>query len=202
MANKYEIKAIIFDWDGVITTDDTKIASLLNHFGSKYGNAEKLNKAFSENWGKARINEINSRLFWKNIAKSLDVNEEKLRNDFISFTKLENGVLKLIKRMRKRYKLGLLSNHVEGWLEIDLDKFYLNEIFDVIVLSYESKVAKPDKKIYSEIIKKLKVKPSECVYVDDLERNLPPAKKLGMKTILFRNKKRLIKDLKKFGVKT
>jgi len=65
MEDKSEIKAIIFDWDGVITTDDTKIASLLNHFGSKYGKTEKLNKVFSENWGRARVNEINSKLFWK-----------------------------------------------------------------------------------------------------------------------------------------
>ncbi len=198
---KTEIKAIIFDWDGVITTEDTKIASLLNYFGSKYGKIEELNEVFSDNWGKARINKISSKVFWENIAKSIGINKENLRKDFVSFTKLEKNILKLIKKLKKKYKLGLLSNHMEDWLEIDLDKFNLRKIFDVIVVSYKSGKAKPDKEIYLEIIKKLNANFSECIYIDDSQKNLPPAEKLGMKTILFKNNKQLIRDLKKFGVK-
>ena len=77
----------------------------------------------------------------------------------------------------------------------------LNQVFDEIVTSYESEMAKPDVSIFKEIIKKLNVKSSECVYIDDLEENILSAKELGMKTILFKNYAHLKKELKEFRIK-
>ena len=68
---------------------------------------------------------------------------------------------------------------------------------NVIVTSYYSRKAKPDLEIFNEIIKKLNVKAEECVYIDDLEKNIPPAIQLGMKTILFKDIKQMKKALEK-----
>ena len=46
-----------------------------------------------------------------------------------------------------------------------------------------------------------KLKPEECIFIDDLKETLKPARKLGMKTILFRNNKQLVRDLRKFNIK-
>ena len=42
---------------------------------------------------------------------------------------------------------------------------------------------KPDSKAYEEILKRLCVKPSEAVFLDDIGMNLKSAKSLGMETI-------------------
>jgi FMN phosphatase YigB (HAD superfamily) len=50
-------------------------------------------------------------------------------------------------------------------------------------------------------LKKLKIDPRQCIFVDDKKENLLPAKKLGMKTILFKNLNNLKEKLLIFGVK-
>ena len=92
-------------------------------------------------------------------------------------------MLDLIKRLKKDYKLGLLSNQIEDWLEEVIKEKRLDKIFDGIVTSYRFKVAKPDVSIFKEIVERLKVKANECVYVDDMKKNIPPAKELGMKVV-------------------
>jgi putative hydrolase of the HAD superfamily len=54
---------------------------------------------------------------------------------------------------------------------------------------------KPELKIYRLTLKKLKVKPEECIFIDDKEKNLKPAKKLGIKTVLAKNPKQVIRDV-------
>jgi putative hydrolase of the HAD superfamily len=42
---------------------------------------------------------------------------------------------------------------------------------------------KPDPRIYLMMTDALQVEPSACVYLDDLDINLKPARELGMRTI-------------------
>lgn len=196
------IKAIIFDYGGVLSIE-TSLRSFGDMYAPKFGaNAKDFNDLIIENWLEARINKIDSKLFWKRLANFLNTEEKNLRKDLMDFFGFREEVLELIKKLKtENYKLGLLSNQIEDWLEEVIKNHKLDQIFNVIVTSYKSKVAKPELSIFMEIIKKLKVKSDECVYIDDQEKNIIPAKKLGMKTILFKNHNQLIKDLKKLGIK-
>ena len=60
--------------------------------------------------------------------------------------------------------------------------------FECIVLSYEVGVRKPDKRIYVEALQRLKLRPEECVFVSDAISDLEGARKLGLKTILIRQR--------------
>ena len=44
------------------------------------------------------------------------------------------------------------------------------------------------------MLKKLKLRPGQCLFIDNQEWNLRPAKKLKMHTILFKNNKQLFKE--------
>lgn len=195
------IKAIIFDYGGVLSTNVTLLS-----FGEMYAaklevNPEKFKEIIIDNWDQARINRINSRLFWSNLSNFLKIDKKTLRRDWVAFFKLRPKALTLVKKLKKNYKLGLLSNHIEDWLEEIIENHKLNQIFDVIVTSYRSRLAKPDIDIFRETIKRLNVKSTECIYIDDMEKNIPPAKELGMKTILFRDLRQLKKELVSFGVR-
>ncbi|NCO04696.1 MAG: HAD-IA family hydrolase, partial [Candidatus Magasanikbacteria bacterium] len=68
-------------------------------------------------------------------------------------------------------------------------------------ISCDVGIRKPSKEIYKIILKKLKMKPGECVFIDNQEWNTKPAEKLGMKSIVYSNNKQTFKELNKLGVK-
>jgi HAD superfamily hydrolase (TIGR01509 family) len=47
------------------------------------------------------------------------------------------------------------------------------------------------------VTEKLNIKPEECVFIDDHEENLVPARQLGMHTILFQSITQMKRDLEK-----
>lgn len=196
------IKAIIFDYGGVFSVE-ADLSAFGKAYAPKFGvSPEEFNKIIYDNWNQARVNSMDSKFFWRNLAQFLSIDEKILRKDFTGFFKgFRYEVLELAKKLKKNYKLGLLSNHIEDWLEEMIENHKLRDVFDVIVTSYNSKMAKPDITIFKEIVRKLGVKAGECVYIDDMEKNMPPAKMLGMKTILFKDFEQMKKKLIKYSVK-
>jgi len=74
-------------------------------------------------------------------------------------------------------RTGLLSN---SW-GFDVYPFDQLEVhFDDLVLSGEVGLRKPDPAIYRLAAQRLGVAPDDCVFVDDLERNVEVASELGM----------------------
>ena len=197
---KKEIKAIIFDYGGVLSVHG-KFHSICIKYAIKLNkNPLKFIKLVRENWNKAKVNKINSKLFWEKLADSLGEDAEFVRKQTMDYFGFREDVFNLIKKLKKNYKIALLSNQIEDWLEEVIKEKNFKEVFDVIVTSYQFKIAKPDIRIFKETIKKLGVKPEECIYIDDLKKNRPPVKELGMKFILFKNYSQLKKELKKLSI--
>lgn len=62
------------------------------------------------------------------------------------------------------------------------------------IISCEVGFRKPDSKIYKIALKKTHSKPEQTLFIDNQEWNIPPAKKLGIKTILFHDNKQLFEN--------
>ena len=161
----------------------------------------ELREFVRNNWQLAKVNKINSRIFWKRVAEYINYDQDKLRKELIEYHGINPNVLELVKSLKSTYKLALLSNHIEDWLEEEIEKRKLEEIFDVIVTSYETGFMKPEPKIYQITIDKLELRPGECLFIDDKERNTRGAEELGIKTILFENLQQLKGELQKLGIK-
>ncbi len=69
------------------------------------------------------------------------------------------------------------------------------EGFDAEVLSCELDMKKPGLEIYQKAIDAAQCSPEECVFIDDKEVNLAPARDLGMTTILALDSAQMRKDL-------
>ena len=111
------------------------------------------------------------------------------------------GSRKIIEAMKaKGFKLGILSIHGKEWIEYCENRFGYHKFFDSVEYSFEAGISKPDKRAYQRILKKLKAKPEECLFIDDQPKNLPPAESLGIKTILFQNPAQLESDLAALGI--
>lgn len=52
--------------------------------------------------------------------------------------------------------------------------------FDGVLISADYKLLKPEKEIYLELFKKFSLKPEECFFIDDMQKNIDGAKAAGM----------------------
>ena len=78
----------------------------------------------------------------------------------------------------------LLSNAPTYFADYYKDHELL-KLFDGIVFSAPIKLAKPDAAIYELFLKKFDLKPEECFFIDDLEKNIAAANTAGMDGIIF-----------------
>ena len=86
--------------------------------------------------------------------------------------------------LRPKYKIGVISNVLAGFIYLILPKKDL-KLFDDLILSYKAGVAKPDPRIYEMSLKNLGVKPEEAIFIDDQERFVEAAKAVGMDAFLY-----------------
>lgn len=202
---KQQIKAIIFDIGGVIVNEsDPKIYKILSkRFNLDLNKFKRLRKRHYKN---VFINR-NPFEYEMLLAKDLNIihkpfifHWQKLINKHLILKKDSKIILK---NLKKNYILGTLTNVSHSYDVIRIkNKVYSD--FEFNLKSCDLKLKKPDIKIFKHLLKELnkkKIKPQEAIFVDDLKRNLIPAKKMKLNTILFKNNRQLIKDLRKFGVK-
>lgn len=106
------------------------------------------------------------------------------------FLKPFPGVVPTLLKLKNKYKLGVISNGlaVKQWEK--LVALGLHHFFEVVVTSQEVGYEKPQKEIFEIAIKKLKLKPEQCIMVGDrLDIDIAGAKLAGMKTIRIKKGK-------------
>ncbi len=89
-------------------------------------------------------------------------------------------------------RTGLLSN---SWGRATYDRARFAELFDVVVVSGELGVRKPEPEIYAVAAERMGKAPQELVFVDDLPGNLKPARALGMATVVHRDAAATVAEL-------
>ena len=85
--------------------------------------------------------------------------------------------------------MAIISNDSSSRSKYLRDKFDLNKYFDVISISGDLKIQKPDERIFFLTIEKLGLNAEDCIYIDDREGNLEAAKKVGMNPVLLNSRK-------------
>jgi putative hydrolase of the HAD superfamily len=91
-------------------------------------------------------------------------------------------------------RTGLISN---SWGTSRYDRALLAELFDGVVISGEVGMRKPTPEIYVLGARAIETAPDACVFVDDLKFNLPPARELGMATVLHVESQSTIDELER-----
>jgi putative hydrolase of the HAD superfamily len=99
--------------------------------------------------------------------------------------------------LRRHCKVALLSNVSSGIIEQLFPEGELETLFDEIILSYEEHVVKPNPAVFHLTAERLKLRPEECVMVDDLPENCEGAEVAGMETIEHTTNERTIELLSK-----
>ncbi len=208
-----KIEAIIFDFGNVISrVDNDRMIENLLKYTSK--SKEEIRKAFygkgADNSGNVNALAIRHEM---GLVSSEDFFEEiKIRCDLQAsfeefcvaytskFTKIKT-TLDLIKKLKKDYRLGLLSNTGEIDFKYEIKPTEVFPLFDTVTLSFEVGAMKPHGDIYRDALTKLKIKPDKCVFIDDIKDYAEGASRLGIHGIQYTGHEDLILRLRELQIK-
>lgn len=88
--------------------------------------------------------------------------------------------------LSQKYKLGIIANQSRDVLQL-LDKFDFRDFFNVVIVSSEVNMNKPDPRIFQLAMDRAKNSKHYIMIGDRLDTDISPANKLGMKTIRYTN---------------
>ena len=193
------IKAIIFDFDGVFVNKFT--TESVKDFSRTYGVNIKQFQDFSRVAADGLdTGEIEETAYFKAVIKefNLQVTLKELQKFFVEADKKhihkDKQMFKLLRRLNKKYLTVLLTNTSRG-LTARLSDMGMYNKFEKKLFSYSLKLAKPSQKIYRHVLKKLNFKPYEVVFIDDDMRNVESARNCGIISILHKNAKQTQHEL-------
>lgn len=198
------IKAIVFDAGGVLLRG--KFEDVASRAAKNLGFEKKRFAWFkAASYDGCLTGKESFEIFLKRVSseRKLGVSFKKLllawKKSYLEVMGINQEVMSLVKRLKKKYVVGLVSNLTDLHGRINI-KRGLYSSFRPCLLSYRVGVKKPDKKIFEILLGKLKIAPSECIFIDDRKKHLVAPKKLGFVCVHFKNSRQLEREFKKLGV--
>jgi putative hydrolase of the HAD superfamily len=177
------IRWIIFDMMGVIFKEGDDVNNLLIPYLQKKNPAFRPNKV-REIYIRASAGEISSQEFWTQLGYGgqYPAIEEEFLNP--CFT-LDGEFIPVVREVHKKFHTAVLSNDLSDWSNFLREKYGLNSLFDVVVISGDVGCRKPDRRIFEILLQKLDAPAHDCVFIDDKRINLATALDLGFSTVQF-----------------
>jgi epoxide hydrolase-like predicted phosphatase len=195
------ISAVIWDLGGVLlrTEDFSSRQALADRMGKSRTELENL--VFDGDSGdRAQLGEISADEHWDNIRRILGLDAagiSEFRRQFWEGDQLDVELVNTIRRLRRSYKTGLLSNAFSDLRQVVTSILQISDAFDEMVISAEIHLMKPDARIYQHALQRLGVVAQETVFIDDMLRNVEGARRQGMNAIHFRQRSQALAELKR-----
>jgi putative hydrolase of the HAD superfamily len=198
---KLALSAVVFDYGRVLTgpPDRAAHAELLRITGLS---RDRLDNFYWKDRHAYDLGLLTGVEFWRKIMRDagLALGESAIEElngwDARMWTRGDPAMLAWQLAIKQRgLKTAIVSNMgdaVLAHMERELD--WLKR-FDVLVWSYQLRIAKPDPAIYRYALAKLAVEPGETLFIDDRQENVDAATALGMKGIVFSTVEQLRADL-------
>jgi len=193
-----KLTTVFFDWGGVIADDpgDEFLAQLLRDIGATGEQIDQIFKSYMRAFMRGEISEA---AYWQSLRDEFGlVIDDTISHKFTEWSglKANKDILDLAAQLKEDgYKIAILSNVIEPTYNVIKTAGYY-DIFDEVIASFQVGYAKPDPEIYRIAVDRLGVNPRECIFIDDKELCLAPARELGIKTILATSAVQIVKDVK------
>jgi len=184
------IKAIIFDCFGVLA-EDGWLPLKRKYIGNNIELAEKVAELGRQNEYGLLDNETHLLA----MAQEMNIDPEELRAALGKRVPNEELFEYIKKELKPKYKIGMMSNANFNVLT-DLFTPEQASVFDASVMSFESKLIKPDQRMFELVAERLNVQINECVFVDDVERYCMAAETYGARAIYYRDFSEFLLNLK------
>ena len=195
-----ELKAVLFDLGGVITTSPFEaFAEYERTRGLPAGFIRSLNATNPDDnaWARLERNAVSFEEFcqlFEAEARSAGHELEAAAMMRLLAGEIRPEMVTAVRRCQERLRTAALTNNFtlpHG----DPAMTEIRELFEVIVESSRIGVRKPDPRFYELACAELGIAPNESAFLDDLGVNLKSARALGMTTIKVDDPSRAIAEL-------
>lgn len=198
------IKAIIFDHGNVIYRFDNSIfLRKITRFSNKpYTEIERFIYVTSGLPEKYEAGLIDSEQFFREIVDgcSLTITKDQFIEAYTNIFTPIAETMELIRNLKKKYRIGLISNTSKLHYEYNISKSPVFSLFDAVTVSFQARAMKPSPLIYRDCLKKLNLEPEECIFIDDKEKHALGAKSVGMAAVVYISHEHLLRSLRMLGV--
>lgn len=192
------IKAVIFDVGGVLHGGESEfVKDIVQELGLSSANISNMWNQEVASLGSGKISEQE---FWNQLSKSYgvrkaDASENLLGRSFAKGIFPNYKIIKLVADLRnKGIKTAVFSNTVEPHAQ-ELKRLGYYKNFDKLFLSHKIGSRKPNVESYEYVIKALKIKPQEAIFIDDDAKNVDVANSVGIKGVLFESENQVVKQV-------
>jgi putative hydrolase of the HAD superfamily len=189
-----QIRGVIIDWGGVVTNPilDTVDAWLRAEDINRDSYTTVMRAWVSDAYGDGADNPIHAlergectnEEFERLLAEQLThvdgrpVSADGLLTRMFAASALQEAMLDLIRAVRRAgLRTALLSN---SWGNGDYPRHLFPELFDVVVISSEVGMRKPEERIFRHAASLLGLEPQECVFIDDVQANVVAGEAIGL----------------------
>jgi epoxide hydrolase-like predicted phosphatase len=186
---QYIRRTIIFDFGGVLMK--TLDYAPRHAWDAKLGLARNTVESIvhgSTIWHKAQLGLVPVEAYWSAVAEQLGISPEHMpqfERDYFSGDCLDQGLIDIIRGLRKNgHPVALLSNDSLA-LEEKLTALGIANLFDSVVISARIGALKPDPAAYQAVLDRLRCSPGETIFIDDRLENVEGARALGMHGIHY-----------------
>ena len=185
--SKAEIKAVIYDFDGVIVdsreANEAYYNRLLKHFGLPPVQAGQLEVIYTRT-----SREVIDVLFADPaLAEAARALEKTMDNDDITpMIKVEPHIKETLQVLRSRYRTAIATNRGKS-LPLVLEFNNLTDYFDLTVSSRQVTHPKPHPECLEVILQKFSLAPGQVVYIGDAEIDARLADAAGVPFIAYKN---------------
>jgi HAD superfamily hydrolase (TIGR01549 family) len=179
-AEKNDIKAVLFDWDGTLLdsfhADSSAYLAMFAEMGVSWG-LEELSQHYSPNWYEVYRAAGLSTHHW-------DSADAAWRKHYSGFRpKLIRGARRVLTTVGRRYKLGLVTSGDRDRVLRQLREFRLTKSFRARVCSGDTEHKKPHPGPLNFALRCIGLKPAQCVYVGDSPEDVQMAKSANVRVI-------------------
>ena len=181
------IRAILFDFDGVLTTDKTGSVSTIRSLSLEAGIGEEaLWEAFAPFNERLLHGQTSHAAAWPEICERLGrhIDPLLLVKAFDS-TPISHDMLHYAAALKTRYATALVTDNKADRMVRLTERHSLDSIFNPILVSAEHGSGKDHPSIFERALEVLEVAPKQCVFVDNSQRNLVAPASLGINTVYF-----------------
>jgi epoxide hydrolase-like predicted phosphatase len=200
-----KIEAVVFDFGGVLATfyRADLFRALEERLGMEPGSLSEILWRSSD-WRLAEVGAISDEEYWRRTGPRLGLQTaqaiREFQRDLFGDIQPDPRMVELVRWLRGRYRTGLLSNASDALPQALGERYDLDGLFDVVLVSAMVGLAKPDPAIYRLALERLGSAPGATVFVDDYEPNVDAAAVLGIQAIHFQGYEALVPALRQRGV--
>ena len=179
------IRAIFFDYDGVLTTDATGTLTTCRYLSQRTGvSYDAFRQAFDVDALDVRVGKLTRAQTWPAVCERLG-REIPLAWLFEAYesTPRNDAMFELARDLGRRYRVGIITDNPKDRFDCVSRSQRLAQLFAPIVVSGEIGQAKSDPSIFQQALALAEVEGHESVFVDNTPANLEVAQSVGMHTI-------------------